>query len=292
MAIDGTMRAEVQAFTAKQGVDAPIAESVRQEGLFEGQKVVETDPISAAQDAAEEVTFAASEKVEKTLSERKAGSKEALKASAAELAQQYVNQMAEPQAARKLHEFLDSLKQMGSGATEEDIRQAVGEHFKDSSDQYSALSFAEDALKREGGNAELVAKLGAVKAQLLKDAGPAIRSGLNIAADVLKYSQQGLENAAALRDLYRFSILGGQSIASIYTAVMNRYGEAQFTQSLEFLLRAAGSDLDGKLMGSSMEAPQLKNAVDDIYHVQALGNTHRTLGDLLAKTRLLFPAAA
>jgi type III secretion protein W len=292
MAIDGTMRAEVQAFTAKQGVDAPIAESMRQEGLFEGQKVVQTDEAAKGADAAEEMTFAASEKVEKTLSERKAGSKEALKASAAELAQHYVNQMAEPQASRKLHEFLDALKKMGSEATEEDIRQAVGEHFKDSSDQYSALSFAEDALKKEGGNGQLLAKLGAVKAQLMKDAGPAIRSGLNIAADVLSYARQGLGNPAALRDLYRDSILGGQSIGSMYTAILKRYDESQFSQSLEFLLRAAGSDLDGKLMGSSMEAPQLKNAIDDIYHVQALGNTHRTLGDLLNKTRLLFPAAA
>ncbi len=286
------MRAEIQAFTAKQGVDAPIVESMRQEGLFEGQKVVQTDAAAKGAEAAEEMTFAASEKVEKTLSERKAGSKEALKASAAELAQHYVNQMAEPQASRKLHEFLDALKQMGSEATEEDIRQAVGEHFKDSSDQYSALSFAEDTLKREGGNPELLAKLGAVKAQLMKDAGPAIRSGLNIAADVLSYARQGLGNPAALRDLYRDSILGGQSIGSMYTAILKRYDESQFSQSLEFLLRAAGSDLDGKLMGSSMEAPQLKNAIDDIYHVQALGNTHRTLGDLLNKTRLLFPAAA
>ncbi len=286
------MRAEVQAFTAKQGVDAPIAESMRQEGLFEGQKVVQTDEAAKGAEAAEEMTFAASEKVEKTLSERKAGSKEALKASAAELAQHYVNQMAEPQASRKLHEFLDALKKMGSEATEEDIRQAVGEHFKDSSDQYSALSFAEDALKKEGGNGQLLAKLGAVKAQLMKDAGPAIRSGLNIAADVLSYARQGLGNPAALRDLYRDSILGGQSIGSMYTAILKRYDESQFSQSLEFLLRAAGSDLDGRLMGSSMEAPQLKNAIDDIYHVQALGNTHRTLGDLLAKTRLLFPAAA
>ncbi|MEI6464433.1 MAG: hypothetical protein WCQ89_06890, partial [Verrucomicrobiota bacterium] len=104
--------------------------------------------------------------------------------------------------------------------------------------------------------------------------------------------RQGLGNPAALRDLYRDSILGGQSIGSMYTAILKRYDESQFSQSLEFLLRAAGSDLDGKLMGSSMEAPQLKNAIDDIYHVQALGNTHRTLGGLLAKTRLLFPAAA
>ena len=269
MAIDGTIRAEVQAYTAKQSVDEPFVEVQRQEGLFQGQKVQVTDANSAVANAAEEVGSVVAEKVEKTLSERKAGSKEALKSSATELAEYYVNQMAEPQAGQKLHAFLDQLKKMGNEASEAEIRQALG---------------------KEGALAGLQARLGAVKAQLLKEAGPAIRSGLNIAAEALRYADKGLEGAAALRDMYRFSILGGQSVSSIYLAVMNRYGAEKFSDSLEFLLRAASSDLDGRVMASSMERPQLKNAVDDIYHVQALGNTYRTLDDLLATTRRLFAA--
>lgn len=289
MAIDGSLRAEVQAFTAKQGVDVPLAEASRQAGMFRGQEVVQpTDQISAAQNAAEEATFAASEKVEKTLSQRKAGSKETLKASAAELAAHYVNQMAEPQAGRKLHEFLDALKKMGNEATESEIRQAVGEYFKDASDQYSALEFAEKALTNEGGSSKLVTTLGAAKARLMQDAGPAIRAGLNIAADVLNYSRKGLEGAEALRDLYRVSVLGGQPITSVYQSIMQRYGTDQFTQSLEFLLQAASSDLDGKLMGSSLDPTQLKNAIDDIYHVQSLGNIYRSLGEVLSNTRRVY----
>lgn len=290
MAIDGTIRAEVQAYTAKQSVDEPFAQVQRQEGLFQGQKVQVTDAHSAVANAAEEVGSAVAEKVEKTLSQRKAGSKESLKSSATELAEAYVNQMAEPQAGQKLHAFLDQLKKMGNEASEAEIRQALGEHFGDSSDQFAALSFAEEALGKDGALAGLRAKLGAVKGQLLKEAGPAIRSGLNIAAEALRYADKGLEGAAALRDMYRFSILGGQSVSSIYLAVMNRYGAEKFSDSMEFLLRAASSDLDGRVMASSMERPQLKNAVDDIYHVQALGNTYRTLDSLLATTRRLFAA--
>jgi type III secretion protein W len=290
VAIDGTLRAEVQAFTAKQGVDVPLAEAQRQAGLFQGQKVEVRDTASAVADAAEEVSFAASEKVEKSLSERKAGSKEALKSKATDLAEAYVNQMAEPQAGRKLHALLDQLKKLGNQATEAEIRQAVGEHFGDAADQFAALSFAGEALAQDGNLAELRAKLNRVKADLLRDAGPAIRSGLNIAAEALSYAGRGLEGAAALRDLYRFSILGGQSVSSIYLAVMNRYGAEKFADSLEFLLRAASSDLDGRVMASSMERPQLKNAMDDIYHVQALGNTYRSLDLLLEKTRQLAAA--
>ncbi len=287
MAIDGTIRAEVQAYTAKQGVDAPIADAIRQEGRFQGQTVQEVDVNSAVQDAAEEMSFAAAETVEKKLSERKAGSKEALHLSAAELPHE-VNSTAESQQNRKLHEFMDALKGLDSSATEEDIRQLVGEHFKDSSDQYEALEYAEAQLAQQGGQEELLAKLTSAKGKLMEQAGPAIRAGLNIAAEVVRYAGKGLEGTEALRNLYRFSILGGQSANSIYTSIMDRYGPTQFTQTLEFLLRAAGSDLDGKIMGSSLEKPQLKNAIDDIYHVQALGNTFKSLGELLEKTQRMF----
>ncbi|PTY07845.1 YopN family type III secretion system gatekeeper subunit [Opitutaceae bacterium EW11] len=288
MPIESNLRAEVQAFSTKEGFDDTLAEASRQEGVFDGQKVEELDIDSMVADSAEEVGSSVSEKVEKKLSERKAGSKEALRASATDLADLYVNMTAETQSARKFHEFLDALKKMGSGASEADIRQLLGEHFQDASDQYAALSFAEESLSREKGQEALLAKVQSVKAQLMKDAGPAIRSGLNIAAEVMAYARQGLEGADKLRDFYRFAILGGHSVAAIYGAIMDRYGPSQFSQSLEFLLRAAGSDLDGKGLGSSLEPTQLKAVVDDIYHVQALGNLHRALSDVLDQTRRQF----
>ncbi len=288
MPLEPTLRAEVQAFSTKQGVENTFVEAARAEGRLGGQSVLELDVNSSLANAAEEATFAASETVEKKLSERKAASKESLRASATELAGQFVNMMAEPQAARKLHEFMDAMKKMGENASGADLRRLVGEYFEDSSQQFAALSLAEDALARSGDRAPLLAKVREAKAQLLHDAGPAIRSGLNIAADVIAYAKSGLEGAEALRDLYRFTVLGGQSIVGIYTKIMDRYGPAQFSLSLDFLLRAAASDLEGKLLGSSLEPTRLKDAVDDIYHVQALGNLHRSLGDVLDQTRRLF----
>lgn len=290
MAIDSSFRAEVQAFSSKQGVDASFVEAKRQEGLFHGQAVQELDINSLIADSAEEASFTNAEQIEKKLSERKNGSKEMMRASAAELAEKYVNMMADSQGSKKLHEFLDELKKKGADASEAELRQLLGEHFGDAADQYAALSFAEESLTREGGNDGLVDKIRQLKDQLLKEAGPAIRSGLNIAADVLAFSKQGLEGADGLRQMYRFAVLGGQTIAAIYTAIMERYGKAKFFDSLDFLLRAAASDLDGKVLGSSLEAAQLKSVIDDIYHVQSLGNLHRSFGDVLDNTRRLFTA--
>lgn len=288
MPIDSNLRAEVQAFSSKEGLDASLAEATRQEGLFDGQSVQELDINSLIADSAEEVGFTQSEHIEKTLAERKEGPKESLRASATELAEQFVNLMADSQGGRKLHEFLDALKQMGAAASEAEVRQLLGEHFRDPADQFAALSFAEKALASEGGHDELLATVSEVKAQLMKEAGAAIRSGLNIAADIMAYAKQGLEAADSLRDTYRFAVLGGQTIAAIYTSIMERYGPKKFFQTLEFLLRAAGSDLDGKVLGSSLDSAELKAVIDDIYHVQALGNLHRALGDVLDNTRRLF----
>lgn len=289
MSLDASFRAQVQAFSTKQGVEASFVEATRQEGLFSGQKVVVVDARSLLAEAAEEMTFALSEKVEKKLSERNAGSKTHLRASATEVAERFVNLMADAQSGRKLHEFMDAL--MGKGdPTEADVRQLVSKFFDDASDQFAALSYAEEMLSTEGGHEPLLASVRGAKAALLEQAGEAIRAGLNAASEAMRFAKAGLEGAEALRDLYRFAVLGGQAVTQLYDAIMERYGPSRFGKTLEFLLRAAGSDLDGREIASSVEPARLQAAIDDIFHVQSLGNLHRSLGEVLDNTRRLFAA--
>lgn len=284
-AIGNDVRALVSAFSTKEGVEENLAEAQRQEGNFGGQKIVEIDASTALADAAEEMTFAASEKVEKKLSERKAGSKEAIKLNAAELAEKFVNMTGEKQAPNKLHKFLDQLKQKGEKATEQDVRDMLKREFSDVSEQFVAIAFAEEKLKEEGGHEQLLATVTTVKENLLKEAGPAIRAGLNIATDVLGFSKQGLEQIEKLRDLYRFAVLGRPTVSDMYQAIMGRYGESRFPQALDFLIQAAGSDLDAHGMGPSMESAHLETAVNNINYVQQMGNLYRTLADLIDKVR-------
>lgn len=285
MNFDANVRELVGAFSSKQGFSDSVAEAARQEGVFKGQTVVELDQHSALSNAAEEMSFAAAEKVEKRLAERKAGSKERLKLSAGELADKYVNMLGQSTPSNKLHEFLDRLKKQGANADESSIRQLAREMFQDVSEQYGALAFAEEALQAEGGQEELLQKVAQAKDSLLKEAGPAIRAGLNIAADVLSFSKQGLEQLEKLRDLYRFAVLGRQTVSDMYQAIMGRYGESRFNQALDFLIQAAGHDLDAGGLGPSMEAAHLETAVNNINYVQQLGNLHRVLADLIDKVK-------
>lgn len=289
--ISSDLRGLAVAQSTHQGINTTQAEAQRQEGNFKGQTVQEMDASTALADAAEEMTFAASEKVEKKLSERKAGSREAMKLSGAELADKYVKMMGESQPSHKLHEFLDALKKKGAKASEEEIRDMLQREFSDVSEQYAAIAFAEEALKGEGGaEAEaLAAKATSVKEALLSEAGPAIRAGLNIATDVLGFAKQGLEQLDKLRELYRYAVLGRPTVSEMYQAVMGRYGENRFPQALDFLIQAAGSDLDAHGMGPSMEAAHLETAVNNINFVQQMGNLYRSLGELMDSVR---PAAA
>lgn len=287
-AIGNDVRALVSSFSSKEGLADSLAEAQRQEGNFKGQSVVEMpDPNTALADAMEEMSFAAAEKVEKKLSERKAGSKEAMKVSVGELADKYVNMMGESQPSHKLHEFLDNLKKKGEKASEQDIRDMLQREFSDVSEQYAAIAFAEEALKGEEGEQmkSLASKVSNVKETLLKEAGPAIRAGLNIANDVLNFAKQGLEQLDKLRELYRYAVLGRPTVSDMYQAVMTRYGESRFQQALDFLIQAAGSDLDAHGMGPSMESAHLETAVNNINYVQQMGNLYRVLTDLIEKVR-------
>jgi len=279
------VRSLVSSFSSKEGLADTLAQAQRQEGNFKGQTVVPMDASTALANAAEEMTFAASEKVEKKLSERKAGSKESLRLSATELADKYVNMLGDSQPPQKLHEFLDSLKQKGEKATEQDIRDMLQREFSDVSEQYAAIAFAEEALKNEGGHDALLGKVSSVKETLLQEAGPAIRAGINIAADVLRFSAQGLEQLEKLRDLYRYAVLGRETVSEMYQAIMGRYGESRFPQALDFLIQAAGNDLDAHGMGPSMEPAHLETAVNNINYVQQMGNLYRVLADLVDKVR-------
>lgn len=70
---------------------------------------------------------------------------------------------------------------------------------------------------------------------------------------------------------------------------MQRYGEKRFDQAMEFLIRAAASDLDSHGFGPSMERAHLETAVNNVNHVQHLGNLYRTLSDLLDRVRNPMP---
>lgn len=282
--INADLRGIAQAQSPKQGIANTVAEAGRQEGAIKGQAAVVINQTASLADAAEEVGFAAAEKVEKKLAERKAGSKEGMRLSMTELAMRFVNMTGDSQAPKKLQEFVESLKNLGGQVTQDQIKQLLGESFQDVAEQYAALEYAEAALEEEGQTPELLNQVKATKDALLKESGPSIRAGINIASDVLNFSRKGLAEIGPLRELYGFAVLGAASAGQMYKAVMERYGESRFEEALDFLLSAAGSDLDSVGgMGPSQDAVHLEAAVNNVSFVQHLGNLYVELNDLIER---------
>ena len=281
--VNADIRGIVQAQSPREGIANTIAEAARQEGAIKGQTAVVIDQSSILANAAEEMGFAAAEKVEKKISERKAGSKEGMRLSMAELAAHFVNMTGDAQGAKKLQEFVDSMKNLGGAVTQDLIRQMVQEKFGDgAAEQFTALEYAEMALEQAGENSQLVDTIKATKEALLREAGPAIRAGINIVGEVLAFSREGLAQISSLKELYSFAILGRATASDMYKAVMDRYGEGRFKEALEFLLRAAGSDLDAGGMGPSQEKAHLETEVNNVCFVQHLGNLYEELEQLMA----------
>lgn len=250
-------------------------------GEYRGEKVVvDQNAFPLIQDAAEELTFSASEIVEKKISERKADKAGPGMKQAMEQALFYIQQLPDLGSPEKLLDFLEHLKQM-SGPSPEKIQEAVEQVYKDKSQQYAALSFVQDMTREEEGLGELKTAVRKVQGQLLEKYGPEVRAGLNVSVIAADFSRRGLGPIQELRDFYRNTVLDYQGLKSAYDSILKNFKNADFLPAVHFLIKALGNDLQSE--GPSISAVKLKTILDDLYQVEVLGNLNRDCTALLEK---------
>jgi type III secretion protein W len=258
--------------------DGPAGGAV---GQYRGQQVTQkTDIMSLIADAAEELTFVASEKVEKKLAKRKIGKKAGMKSSALERAEFYLKRLPDLGRPEKLQQFLEHVKKQGAMSPRR-LMEEAGKFFKDISHQYAGLSFAKEMIEQEGGQEELSASLKGALDECLKAHGPEIKAGLNMSEIARDFSEQGLGKVQGLRDFYRDMVLKYEGFNETYRSILERYGESGFIQAKDFLIKAVGADLQSQ--GPSVSPVELKRVIDDLYQLEALGNLHRDCSALLEK---------
>ncbi len=257
------------------------ASAPKPEGAYRGERVIQPDdPLSMLKDAAEELTFAASEKMEKSLAKRKAKGKDLSTIEQIAKAQQYLQKIRSMENAEKLAAFLQSLKKQAF-LTAKQLLERTKQTFKDVSDQYAALMFVQEALEEEGGFAELQGALNEAMVEAMNENGSAIRAGLNIAATAASYRELGDLNG--LREFYRQTILGYETLSDTYGAIIEKHGEQHFTEALSFLLKALGDDFSAK--GPSIPPVELKSVIDDMYRLEVLSGLHEDCGELVRRIR-------
>ncbi|MDR2390616.1 MAG: type III secretion system gatekeeper subunit SctW [Planctomycetota bacterium] len=232
---------------------------------------VSDDPASLLADAAEELTFSASEKVEKDLSERKKPEKrERIKEVVPP--PEVLQQMRERQRER-LQKLLAEIK--ASGGNPVAFRQAL-DGFPDPTDRHAALLWLEEQLS----DAPALAGAAAVERERLEaEAGPEIQAGYNIGG----VDASGVGGPEEGRDAYRRTILGQGGISAMLEAILERCSGDGFQAKVDFLRLAVGVDLSAAL--PSIDKRELESMNNDLFQLRALGNFTREFGGDLDKLR-------
>ncbi|MBC05426.1 type III secretion system gatekeeper subunit SctW [Thalassospira sp.] len=254
----------VQSANIQNQNSGPQSDIGQRTGSWQGQNVsVRQNPTSMIADAAEEMTFAASEKEEaKGIQERTVKQAASRQIPTVEKINEYIQTANEAFDQGKLEQLIAKLR---SGTNPFEAASAFG----DITDQYAALSSAYHELEAEGGFDDILEQLQDAIEELDDDFGPDIRAGFNIASTASLFGAGNSERTQSFRDCYRGLIEEGQTLAQSFSGICERFGRDELPNAVEKLLRAVGDDLSAQ--GPSSEPVLLKSLIDELYAVEVIG---------------------
>jgi len=265
-------------------------------GTFRGMAVtLVADAQSLLQDAAEELSFAVAQKRESSsIAERRFRSGSDLRAEAIERLQRIQDLMAampDLRDAKALAVLKEALGRMGRQVTVEDALREGRSTFGDVTEQYLALALIAGELAGDEAADPIVAATVAEAAERLEtESGPEIRAGINLAGRVAETASGGLGDTQALRDLYRSSVLGFETLSQTYQALLARYGTERFAEALGFLTSALGDELSSQ--GPSIPPERLRPILSDLYQLGVLKAVHEECDEALARLNRRFGTGA
>ena len=250
------------------------------EGEYKGQKVFTKNSGAIFANAAEELTFASSEKLEKKLSKRKIGGRADSRSRMLEKAEFYLKRLPDLKDAEQLKKFAQHLKKQANLTPQQALSEAK-KFFKDVSHQHAALSFSKEMQDEAGGSSQLKDVLSKAMGQCEKDHGPEIRAGMNVSQTATRFSKEGLGEIGRLRDFYRDVILSQKEATLIFHSIKKHFKGEAFKRAAQFLIKALGRDLQS--MGPSVSHEELKTILDNLYLLESLKNTDDACIQLMKK---------
>lgn len=285
--IDGTRNAQL----------APAQEAAPEPRMSEGEYVGGNlvpvkDLRSLIAEAAEEVSFIFSERVEKRLTECRSAQLASGRKQLRQRAEDCFARLPDFERGPRLQAFMKHLASLGDVSTER-ILADVRLSFTDVSHQYAALLHALETTAGGAGasSSGLRTALDAALEYLGREQGPAVRAGLNTTVIASEYAEQGLGGVQRLRDFYRGTVLGFVDLETAYRQVIEAYGEDGFQRATGFLIKAAGAELMSQ--GPSIDRAELRSIIDHLYYLEVLGNMQRACAGLMKRMQTQFhePAA-
>ena len=259
------------------------------EGRFRGERVQQVcNPTAELQDAAEELTFGESERVEKKLSRRKLRSGHGARSVAMEQARKYLREVPDLERNQKLSEFVKSILARGRPSNPDELRQRARDFSDDVTHQYLALSSAREQAAEQNADPVLGAALDEAIATLEGESGPAIQAGLNVSAVAQAFAGREIGDTQQLRDFYREVVLDCENINDAYQRVVEDHPGKSFAEAVRFMLKALGADLAASTQTASKV--RLKQIMDDMYQLKSLNSVHEQCEDLIRRVQRNFDA--
>jgi len=242
--------------------------------------------------AAEEMSFLRSEKKETDFSKRKVSDRSLQKTQAMEQALAYLEKTKELDKDKQLTPFLIQLLNQPD-TNKVKIQQLVSQQFTDISQQYLALVFVREQLRRKARsskayNGDLLAQVDSVLDELMTSDGAAIQAGLNIVDVAVQYADAQIGSVNNLRKLYRDAVLDYGSLTDTYEKILTKYGEKSFSSSVAYLVSALGADLAAE--GPSLPKERLRMIIEDLYKLQALESLDDECNDFLQQLERIYHA--
>lgn len=263
------------------------------QGNFRGEAVrAQESPLSVLQNAAEELTFGASERMTKReLGERRLERREpSRQVEQVERIQEYLDNL--PDFDRgKVDQLLERLLGRQGQPSREGLDQALQGFHEDVTYQQAALELLDEALaSRPGQDArELRREVQAKIAENNRELAPAIQAGLNVTKTAMLASSDAQE-VQDLRNFYRESVLSHESLGKSWRNIVERYGEGELGPRIAFLLKAIGADLHAR--GPSIPPAELKAVLDEAHQLETLSTIRERATGFFKRLHARFGAAA
>lgn len=250
----------------------------QQAGQFRGDSVTlkytETsflkDAQAALQDAAEEMTFGASERSKTRLEDRKLERADTHKrVELIQAIQEHMEKLPDLDM-RRLGRLLATIQEMrarGDQPSREELQDLLEGFHEDISYQHVALEQIVSQLVGEAPDAPITQAASALLAENERRFGAEIRAGLNVTGAALALAADAGE-VQELRNFYRASVLDHASVRQSYANIVERYGDGDIGERISFLLKAIGEDLQAK--GPSVAPAELKAILDDVHQLESL----------------------
>ena len=240
--------------------------------------VVESDPMAELMDSMEELSFQFEEKTAKTLSERRMGPLQGMRASFVRALEAWFSMMPDMPGRERLEKFVQNLRTLhrsGVQTTVEGVLKDLARESTDPSHQFAMLDLLEQMLGE--GETELRDLIRQARSQLMADKGAEIKAGINLAEEVNARATTPGE-MQELRDLYRSEVVGFTKPQDCFRSLMASRGPGGLADAIAFLIAGCGADL--KSGAPSMEAAQLGRILTDLGCVQALQTVFEKLTQL------------